>query len=126
MSASSASPNPLPFRTPAPQPEPAGAPEPVPPPPEKPAEASRLAGSQRPPRPAGKPGLLQLLPSRVTGAVSVDGKTKGRFPHEAYELPAGTHVVRLENTVGHVITRTVTVRPGQTVELEFAREDFGR
>jgi len=109
----------------APEPEPAPTAEPAPRPAPAPAPAATpVRRPAKPPPPkAAASGTLQLVPSKVGGAVFIDGKAKGQLPQPPFELAGGTHQVRIENPGGR-FERSVSVKAGETVEVRFTRDDF--
>jgi predicted Ser/Thr protein kinase len=110
-----------------------------PPPVEVPPAPVVVAAVEPPPKPAEPvkpvkvpgpkkilPATLQLLPSRVTGEVIIDGKSEGNLPRPLLLLSPGTHEVRVQNPVLGVFTKKLVVKSGEAVELRITRDDFTR
>ncbi|HET7291598.1 MAG TPA: PEGA domain-containing protein, partial [Vicinamibacteria bacterium] len=77
--------------------------------------------------PPAEPGLLQLA-VRPWAEVSVDGRVIGTTPLDRLSLAPGVHNVTLRHPGYQPLSRTVTVRTGETAKLvvDLAREGVPR
>ena len=111
---------PTPRPTPRPRPTPTIA---VP----APAQVATVVPTTSPPAPTttapAAPGMLQVV-VRPWAEVSVDGRLLGTTPMDRVSLSAGAHSLTLKHPAFEALTRSVTVRSGETTRLvvDFAVE----
>jgi class 3 adenylate cyclase len=76
------------------------------------------ARSERPDKPAGAPGRLELAVA-PWGEVLVDGRSRGLSPPlRVLEIPAGPHTIEIRNSTFPAHVTRVEVKPGEAVRIQ--------
>jgi hypothetical protein len=80
-----------------------------------PSKAAAVAAVQETTVPAG--GAIKIFSSPEGALVDIDGEYVGTAPDTFFGIPAGTHILRFSKENYESVSKTVTVKEGQSLQV---------